>query len=207
MEIVWDQGAIANEWLQVTLLDTDHTSLSSPDVFYFGSRLGDAASGTDLVSLTNVNDEIGVRLHGAYGVSITNVFDFDRNGLVNAADEILARINSGYLYKINVPGSPAPLAAPAATPSAGEPSATSLAAASLVPASASADGTGTAAPAADPQTVTARTSQGPRHDASVAFALATEHLRRTQAADDWWQEVDESLLDLLSAGRRSARRS
>ncbi len=46
---------------------------------------------------------------------ITNSLDFDRNQLVNANDQIIARLNTGFLPRIDIP---APGALPAAAPSA-----------------------------------------------------------------------------------------
>ena len=40
----WESGAIENTWLEVTVLANERTGLAAPDVFYFGSRIGDTGS-------------------------------------------------------------------------------------------------------------------------------------------------------------------
>ncbi len=120
VEILWSDGAIENTWLQVTLKGNDavggfdtNTGLADSDVFYFGNLIGDDFYGTPAnVFLTNVADEIGVRGHYEAGVDVTSVYDFNKDNLVNVADEILARTHVNYLARINL-GSP-----PAAPPSA-----------------------------------------------------------------------------------------
>jgi hypothetical protein len=52
-------------------------------------------------------DELAARGNPGAGATITNVFDFDRNGLANAVDNLIARNNSGTLTKINISDPPA----------------------------------------------------------------------------------------------------
>ncbi len=40
--IIWNDEEIVNTWLRVALASTTDTGLASPDIFYFGSQLGDA---------------------------------------------------------------------------------------------------------------------------------------------------------------------
>ena len=42
MELVWADGSILKEWLQVTLKANEHTGLAVPDVFYFGNAVGES---------------------------------------------------------------------------------------------------------------------------------------------------------------------
>src|SRR6185503_16246277 len=37
----WPRGSVRNTWLQVTVKANGNTGLPSPDVFYFGSLVGD----------------------------------------------------------------------------------------------------------------------------------------------------------------------
>ncbi len=108
---MWDAGAVKNTWLQVTLRGNDpfgefdaNTGLDASDVFYFGNLVGDSLLGDPPQAfVTNVNDEIGARLHYDFGLPIDNAYDFDRNGAVNVNDEILARLNYRFLNRLSVP--------------------------------------------------------------------------------------------------------
>ncbi len=93
VSIVWSDGAIANTWLQVTVRATSNTGLTLPDVFYLGNAIGESGN-SSANALVNVSDQSAVRTnpHGlADPVSIFSVVDYDRDGLVGPADEIIAR--------------------------------------------------------------------------------------------------------------------
>ena len=130
VEITWNDN-IKNEWLQVIVEGNDaiggfntNTGLAASDVFYFGSRIGDSGSGSPVAEVTNVADEIGARLNYDFGLSIDNIYDFDRNSQVNSADEIVARLSYGYLLKLDLP---AATAVPSAVPAAADAVSTALA--------------------------------------------------------------------------------
>jgi hypothetical protein len=113
VELVWENGAIANTWLQVVVRGNDaaggnhtNTNLPASDVFYFGSLIGDVGTGSDTLAITNVSDESAARGNLGAGASITNLFDFDRSGLVNTADVTATRNNLGTLAKIDLPAAP-----------------------------------------------------------------------------------------------------
>jgi L-ascorbate metabolism protein UlaG (beta-lactamase superfamily) len=80
----WADDAIKNTWLQVTLSATGAT-------FYFGNTPGESGNvpGNAFVSAA---DEIGVRTHGG-PADVASAYDFNRDGLVDAADETIARNN------------------------------------------------------------------------------------------------------------------
>ena len=114
VEIVWADGAIANRWLEVIVEGNDaaggsntNTGLAESDIFFFGNRIGDAGSGTPTLAITSATDEIAARNNAGFGSTITNLYDFDRSGLVNAVDQIAARNNGGLLTKINISDPPA----------------------------------------------------------------------------------------------------
>jgi hypothetical protein len=93
VSITWADGAIRNQWLQVTVKATPATGLTTPDVFYFGNSVGETgnAVGSTVVDAT---DEVGARNNPKTFVNpatITDPYDFNRDGFVNAADQILAR--------------------------------------------------------------------------------------------------------------------
>ena len=102
VEIIWADEDIQNEWLRVTVLSTIDTGLASPDVFYFGNRVGDSGDGNQPSrAVTNAIDENGVLSHNTVLPAwepITNIYDFDRSGRVNAFDQNEARQNGGSLY-------------------------------------------------------------------------------------------------------------
>jgi L-ascorbate metabolism protein UlaG (beta-lactamase superfamily) len=100
--VTWPDGAIKNTWLQVTLL-------ASGNVFYFGSAVGETGNST-ANAFVSAADEIGVRTHttpAGESASIASAYDFNRDGTVDAADELIARGNrrllSGALPLITAP--------------------------------------------------------------------------------------------------------
>jgi len=119
--ITWPDGAIKNTWLQVIVEGNDewgqfntNTKLSSSDVFFFGSRVGDVLiDAAPNFFLTNATDEILVRTNPGFQIPLSNTYDFNRDGLINASDSIIARMNAGLLARLNLPF-PGPFAALAA---------------------------------------------------------------------------------------------
>jgi hypothetical protein len=92
--LTFANGAIKNTWLQVTVNAGADTGLAAPDVFYFGSLIGDTgdgAAGAD--PHVNALDVAGVKraLNGTSGV--TGRFDFNRDGRVNALDVAAVKQN------------------------------------------------------------------------------------------------------------------
>lgn len=111
IELVWGESAVKNAWLQVTLEGNDAwggfnlgTGLPASDVFYFGSRIGDTGSGTDVAAVTSAADELAARFNLGVNQEITSLYDFDRNGVVSAGDQLIARFNAGVLTMIDLPG-------------------------------------------------------------------------------------------------------
>jgi hypothetical protein len=105
IEIVWANGAILNTWLEVTLAANSSTGLLSPDVFYFGSRLGDTGIDsladrfvTDGDDLTAVTGQLGSNR------PVENLYDFNRDGRVSTADMAQAVRGAGFLFKLELPG-------------------------------------------------------------------------------------------------------
>ena len=107
-------NAIQNRWLQVTVKATANTGLAFPDVFYFGSAIGDTGNSTTDTAV-NTADALAIRndphtlLNPA---SINNVHDVNRDRLVNTQDVLIARNNSttvlNDLNLIGVPQVPPP---------------------------------------------------------------------------------------------------
>ena len=120
--ITWTNSTIVNQWLQVVVEGNDtvggnntNTGLATSDVFFFGNRLGDTFTGSPpTLVITNSNDQIAVRNATSTLRPIDNTFDFNRDTLVNVADEIIARNNVGTLTRvINWVAPAAPVAEPA----------------------------------------------------------------------------------------------
>jgi hypothetical protein len=97
IELVWADGAIRNKWLEVTIAANSNTRLSSPETFYFGNAVGDTGYGdTTNNALVNAADESGARnnWHPLSDLPRNNIYDFNRDGRVNANDENIARLGA-----------------------------------------------------------------------------------------------------------------
>jgi hypothetical protein len=93
--LFWRDGAIRNNWLEVTVPETDITGPSARDAFYFGNLIGETgdrgsplrASAVDLAAVRR-------NLSGSgQVVALTNPYDFNRDGKVNALDLATVRTN------------------------------------------------------------------------------------------------------------------
>jgi L-ascorbate metabolism protein UlaG (beta-lactamase superfamily) len=97
--VLWANGAIKNTWLQVTLNATGA-------VFYFGNTPGETGA-SPISAFVSAADELAVRNNGGVA-AVTNPYDFNRDAVVDAADEAIARGNrrmlGGALALINTPG-------------------------------------------------------------------------------------------------------
>ncbi|MEE8452929.1 MAG: hypothetical protein V3R99_13470, partial [Thermoguttaceae bacterium] len=93
--IIWKDNAIERQWLQVTVLPTRNTELSSPDVFSFGNAPGEAGD-NPINTIVNATDEIVARnfQHSAVDQAlIDDPYDYNRDGLVDGTDQLIARNN------------------------------------------------------------------------------------------------------------------
>ena len=94
--IIWTDGAIKKQWLQIEILATANTGLSEADKFYFGNAIGE--SGNSLVNAqVNSSDENAARIHPHTFLNpapIDSPYDFNRDQRVNSSDENFARINN-----------------------------------------------------------------------------------------------------------------
>jgi len=99
VSIIWPDGAIVGQWLQVSVLATPATGLEAEDVFFFGNAIGDTGnSPTD--ALVTVTDELATRssYRGLADLApIDEVTDFNRDRLVNVTDRIITRNHCGGL--------------------------------------------------------------------------------------------------------------
>jgi hypothetical protein len=112
--LIWPDNAIQNEWLQVTMLAQPHLNLPADDVFYYGNSIGDSGnSSTD--ADVNVNDVLGARGHASASAAMTNIWDYNRDKVVDALDVTIARQNvsaaAAALQLITVPAGGGAIAA------------------------------------------------------------------------------------------------
>jgi ELWxxDGT repeat protein len=110
--LLWPDGAIRNQWLRVTVKANSDTRLSIPDVFYFGSLIGETGDNPPGGSWTvDAADVLRIRAAATPAATVTNPSDHNRDGRVNALDVAIARRNAGHvLTKLAVPIPAAPIA-------------------------------------------------------------------------------------------------
>jgi len=93
--LIWEENAIENRWLQVTVKATPATGLDQEDVFYFGNAIGESL---DSAAFTFVDgtDFAGARdnTHDSHTPApIEDRFDYNRDSLVDGTDLAIARDN------------------------------------------------------------------------------------------------------------------
>ena len=98
--LIWADGAIVDEWLQVTVLANARTRLAAPDVFAFGNLVAETGD-HPAVAVVNALDLAGVRRHLSTVSALDGAFDFNRDGRVNALD--LAAVRSNLLHTLVMP--------------------------------------------------------------------------------------------------------
>ncbi|MBI3837817.1 MAG: glycoside hydrolase family 25 protein [Planctomycetia bacterium] len=121
VELIWADGAMKQQWLEVTVKATANTGLAANDVFFYGNEIADTgSSNTATVAKVGASDITRVQTHLANAnanIPISNLYDFNRDGLVGASDTTLAQThtmtNSTGLQFINI-GAGGPFA-PAST--------------------------------------------------------------------------------------------
>jgi Bacterial Ig domain/Calcineurin-like phosphoesterase len=99
VKLAFDNHAIQNAWLRVTMLADANTGLATNDVFYFGNARFDVTPTSPFPSqqvVINVFDVNGIRARlGQNSGDISNIYDVDRNGVANVFDTNAARANHG----------------------------------------------------------------------------------------------------------------
>jgi hypothetical protein len=86
--LTWDDGAIVNRWIEVTVLATANTGLDSDDLFYFANATGDVDGDGDVDSadFSSLLGDFGQA--GALGELTT---DFNADGRTNLTDFVTLR--------------------------------------------------------------------------------------------------------------------
>jgi uncharacterized repeat protein (TIGR03803 family) len=102
VDLTWPNGTITNTWLQVTVLADANTGLASNDVSYFGNLIGkvsDSGSPEQVTALdlTQIeNNIVGV-------ATITNPYDVNKDGSVDAEDLVLTQRNTFSAIRLITP--------------------------------------------------------------------------------------------------------
>ena len=121
VELIWADNAIKETWLEVIVKANSDTGLAQQageptgvgDVFFFGDAAADDFNGETTIAFTNATDDLDARSHAGVA-TITNIYDYNKDGFVNSTDSLAARV-SGSIRFIKVANPPA---APDADPSA-----------------------------------------------------------------------------------------
>ncbi len=104
ISIAWNDHAIENRWLRITILATARTGLASEEVFYIGHLRGETTGvdgGSYSVAFADIQE-----IRNAIGNSVnsSSIMDIDKNGAVAFADIGSMRPNIGtQLTNITVP--------------------------------------------------------------------------------------------------------
>jgi len=118
---VWDDHAIENQWLQVTVLSAN-LGLAADDVFYFGNAVAETGDSPSHARVT-VSDLLLTRNHaGSFSdpVRIASPYDHNRDQRVDTTDLLLVRNHqAGLLTELDLIRPPE--AAPAASQTTGYP--------------------------------------------------------------------------------------
>jgi len=93
--LLWAHNTIQNEWLQISVLNTPATGLPAPDIFYFGSALGETGNNPSNAMVTPLDELIVINAMnsagGAFSVELDSPLDFDRDGWVSSMDALIVR--------------------------------------------------------------------------------------------------------------------
>ncbi len=184
VEITWADGAIKNQWLEVTAKASTDTGLGSPVTFFFGNLIGDTGdSNSTNVALVAGTDEIDMRLYsGAVPNPVYQAYDVTKDRAVDANDQLAARNNQTSIRIPTIaPGNFAPDTGPsAATSSVAGPSATTSVDTNSITSALATNTTSASSPAP----ATPPTWQAPLTTPSAPIAAATAQVFAALASSD-----------------------
>ena len=90
-EFTWDDNsAVKGKWVQVTVLANANTGLFARDTFYFGSAAGETGNKAGMTRVDATDQQL-IRNNAATTAGIANSYDINRDGRVDAADQMAAR--------------------------------------------------------------------------------------------------------------------
>lgn len=118
--IIWPDGSIIDRWLRVTLRASEVIGLPADDVFLFGNLVGETGDDAATAAVTG-SDVVRIRARSSGAAGITDWFDFNRDGRVNALDQAHARAHVGRSLAtpdaaVGVDEQPGPVIVPTARP-------------------------------------------------------------------------------------------
>ncbi|NQU26017.1 MAG: RHS repeat protein, partial [Candidatus Nealsonbacteria bacterium] len=95
VKLIWEDHAIQNTWLEVTILANVDTGLAAPDVFYIGNAVAEAGNSQADAQVTTTDLLLARNNPRGFpqDAAIDFPYDYDRDGQVNATDVLLARNN------------------------------------------------------------------------------------------------------------------
>jgi hypothetical protein len=93
VDLTWPDHTIENTWLQVTVLADADTGLAANDVFYFGNLVGKVPDTSSPEQVTAI-DLVTIQNNIVGTATITNPYDINRDGSVDAEDLVFAQKNS-----------------------------------------------------------------------------------------------------------------
>ena len=107
VEVIWGRGAITDTWLKVTMKANARTGLARPDVFYFGSLVGESGDAPTPLRVSALDLAATKRTLNTRGAA-TQSTDFDLDGRVDALDLAMVKRSLGRsLGTFNAPVEPA----------------------------------------------------------------------------------------------------
>jgi rhamnogalacturonan endolyase len=111
VEITWADNAIVNQWLEVRVKGGigSTSGLAADDVFYFGNTPGEMGNSAAAARVDAV-DQLAIRFAATPAAGLTHWADLNRDGLIDAQDEAVARGNTTYFMnelRLITPPSPA----------------------------------------------------------------------------------------------------
>lgn len=94
--LTWADGEITNEWLQVNVRATANTGLAQDSFFFFGNMVGSSGARLGSAAVTAIDQTL--TRNQPYSLTnlapITAKADYNRDGLINTTDELVARNTS-----------------------------------------------------------------------------------------------------------------
>ena len=97
VEITFNDNAIQNQWLRITLKggQGSNSGLAHNDVFYFGNAIGESGDSPSSARV-DVLDALAARAAATPNALVSNPCDFNRDGLVNTDDQSVALTHVTY---------------------------------------------------------------------------------------------------------------
>jgi hypothetical protein len=112
--ITFASGSITNRWLEVQVLATANTGLTTPDVHFWGNKVADSFTGSPADRFeTTPTDSLQIFANAGSNKPITDPRDYNRDKSVLPNDSLSVFANAGSIVRINIPVG-GPFAAPAA---------------------------------------------------------------------------------------------